>query len=302
MGSVQRPRPVVSDRTRLFARSGALILLLGATWLVVGVSLRDASTAAVAAGRTGFTVLGLAALTWRTAPVGTPALRAYRWWQIVILAGTGVTAYTVFSTVAIALAGPALPSLVLCLAPAVVLVAESVLARARPPLLTVAGTAVAVAGAAAYVVPRLAGTFGRDVTLGTVCAVAAMLSIAFYGLFFARVNRGYHGAMAPRILPIFAAGSIPLIAWAVVEGAAVSLTAVGLLAILGIVIYVPAYLLQHRILVTAGASYSALLGLGVPPLVGVGSALVHLGATPTPVQAGATVVTLAGMVLVISRQ
>lgn len=137
-----------------------------------------------------------------------------------LLALTGVTAYTALSTVAINLAGPVLPTLVMMLTPAVVLVAEGMLARTRPPIPTIVGTAVAIVGAVLYVTPRLGGTLGRDVTLGALFAVAAMLSMAFYGIYFAQVNRNYRGAMAPRILPVFAVGTIPLAVWATADFAA----------------------------------------------------------------------------------
>ncbi|MFD9941041.1 DMT family transporter [Nonomuraea sp. NPDC059023] len=291
-------------RGRLIWQSAALVLLLASTWLVVEASLRDASTGIVSAGRTAFTVLGLVALTWWSPASAPPASRAtgYRWWQIGLLALTGVTAYTVLSTVAISLAGPALPALTLSLTPAVVLIAESVMLRTRPSPRTIAGTVIAVAGAALYTVPRLAGSLGDDVALGALVALAAMFSMAFYGLYFSRTNRGYQGAMAPRILPIFAVGTIPLAAWAATDVAAgerVSWTVLGMLVLLGIVIYVPVYLLQHRILLTGGPSYSALLGLAVPPLVGVSSALLHLAGAPTSLQVAGMGLTLAGMALVI---
>lgn len=291
-------------------------MLLALTWLVVGAALDEADTVMVSAGRTGFTVLGLLALTgWaraRPAPQPPPGRQAlpsaplpYRWWQLTLLAVTGVSAYTVFSTVAISLAGPALPTLIMALTPAAVLLAESMLSRTLPALPTILGTCLAVAGAVVYVVPRLDGAHGSGVGLGIVFAVAAMLSMAFYGLYFAKVNRLHRGPMAPRILPIFALGAAPLVAWAAVQvagGDTVSLKGVGLLAVLGIVIYVPVYLLQHRIIVSAGPSYAALLGLGVPVLVGIGSAMLGLAGFPVPVQIAGMTLTLAGMALVISRK
>ncbi|MFI6294688.1 DMT family transporter [Nonomuraea sp. NPDC050790] len=291
-------------RGRLIWQSACLVLLLASTWLIVEASLRDASTSIVSAGRTAFTVLGLLALTWWSPAPGTPDRRTtrYRWWQVVLLALTGVTAYTVLSTVAISLAGPALPALALSLTPAVVLIAESVLLRTWPPARTVAGTLIAVAGAVVYTIPRLAGTLGDDVALGSLVALAAMFSMAFYGLYFSRTNRGYEGPMAPRILPIFAVGTIPLALWAgsdMAAGERVSWTVLGMLVVLGIVVYVPAYLLQHRILLTGGPSYSALLGLAVPPLVGLSSALLRPAGAPAPLQIAGMALTLAGMALVI---
>lgn len=299
---------------RLLGESAALIALLASTWLIVDASLHEASAAIVSVGRTGFTVLGLLALTWwmtrRAAPASAgrrsaqPLAPRYRWWQLVLLALTGVTAYTVFSTVAINLAGPVLPTLVMLLTPAVVLVAEGALAHTRPPVSSIVGTAIAIAGAVLYVMPGLAGTLGRDVALGAVFAVAAMLSMAFYGLYFAQVNRNYRGAMVPRILPVFAVGTIPLAFWATADfmvGGTVGWSAIGMLALLGIVIYVPAYVLQHRILLARGPSYAALLGLAVPPLVGVSAPLLHLAGTPTLIQVTGMALTLLGMHLVIRR-
>ena len=209
-----------------------------------------------------------------------------------------------FSTIAIGFAGPVLPTLVMALTPAAVLIAESLTTRTAPPLPTTVGTMLAIGGALLYVFPRLDGTLGGDVLVGTLFALAAMGSMAFYGVFFARVNRRYHGPVAPRILPVFAIGSIPLVLWAsaaVIGGEQVRWNVVGMLAVLGLVVYVPVYLLQHRIILTAGASYSALLGLAVPPLVGIGSALLRLAAVPVPGQLVGIVVTVLGMTLVIRR-
>ncbi|MGA7207161.1 MAG: hypothetical protein WBX27_21315, partial [Specibacter sp.] len=49
-------------------------------------------------------------------------------------------------------------------------------------------------------------------------------------------------------------------------------------------------------------SYAALLGLGVPVLVGIGSALLGLAGFPAPVQIAGMALTLLGMALVISRK
>lgn len=164
---------------------------------------------------------------------------------------------------------------------------------------------LAIGGALLYVLPRLGSTLGGDVVIGTAFALAAMGSMAFYGLCSARVNRRHVGPMTPRILPVFAVGSIPLVLWAataIIGGERVSWNVVGMLAALGVVVYVPGYLLQHRLILTAGASWSALLGLAVPPLVRVGSALLHLASVPVPTQFVGVLVTVVGMALVIRRR
>ncbi|MGA7204552.1 MAG: DMT family transporter, partial [Specibacter sp.] len=256
---------VHGHKGRLLGESAGLIVLLAMTWLVVGATLNETDTVMVSAGRTGFTALGLLALTgWaRVASQpqqdSPPAPLPYRWWQLALLALTGVSAYTVFSTVAINLAGPALPTLIMALTPAAVLLAESVLSRTLPALPTMLGTTLAVLGAVVYIAPRLAGATGSGVGLGVVFAFAAMLSMAFYGLYFAKVNQHHRGPMAARILPILALGAAPLVVWALAQlagGDTVSWKGIGLLAVLGIVIYVPVYLLQHRIILSAGPSYA----------------------------------------------
>lgn len=304
-------------RLDLLWRSSALILLLTSTWLIVGASLQEASAAVVSAGRTVFTVGGLLTLTsWSTAravsnkaqalaPELLPERTPYRPRQVLLLALSGVSAYTVFSTVAMGLAGPVLPTLVMSLTPAAVLITESLMTRTAPPVPTSIGTLLAISGALLYVLSRLGGTLGGDVLTGTLVALAAMGAMAFYGVYFARVNRTYHGPMAPRILPIFAIGSVPLTIWAatsIMGGEQLSWDVIGLLAVLGVVVYVPVYLLQHNIIVTVGASYSAMLGLAVPPLVGIGSALLHLAAAPMPLQLLGLSITILGMGLVIRRK
>ncbi|MFD1572590.1 hypothetical protein ACFSEO_00455 [Agromyces cerinus subsp. nitratus] len=108
-------------------QSIALVVLLASTWVIVGIALVGAEAGVVSAGRTVFAAFGLLLLLLmsrnRTSAhpddqgaVARPG--RYTAWQLVVLAGTGVAGYTMLSTVAINLAGPTLPSLVLSLSPA----------------------------------------------------------------------------------------------------------------------------------------------------------------------------------------
>lgn len=291
-----------TDRVRLALESVALVVLLAATWVIAGVALQGAGVAVVSAGRTGFAVLGLVAVATLARPPSPATAPRYSGGELAALAVTGVAGYTMLSTLAIALAGPAIPSLVLALSPVVVLLLESALARARVHPLVLAATIVAVTGALLYIVPRIDGAAEADVVGGVLAALGAMVSMSVYGLLFAHVNRDRAGAITARILPVFALGSVPLLVWAVIEvglGGMIEPVSIAVLAVLGLGIYVPAYLVQHRIILTAGSSYVALLGLAVPPLVGIASVLLGLAAPPGAIQIFGVALTLAGLFVVI---
>ncbi|MFF2493995.1 DMT family transporter [Agromyces sp. NPDC058064] len=287
------------------------MVLLSSTWVIVGTALDGAGAGAVSAGRTVFSSFGLLALvlmsrkrqTTPSASRGVPDRpRRYTAWQLLVLAGTGVAGYTMLSTVAINLAGPMLPSLVLSLSPALVLVLEAATTRIRLNVRTLIATCGAVGGAVLYIVPRFNGAADANLAVGVLAACGAILSMAVYSIYFAHVHRHFEGALAPRILPIFALGSIPLMVWAwldVAAGQKVEPSSIAMLAFLGVAVYVPAYLLQHRLLINAGAAFTSLLGLAVPPLVGVASAALGTAAAPGGLQIAGIGITLAGMVLVI---
>ncbi|MBK0331770.1 hypothetical protein I8D64_10170 [Brachybacterium sp. MASK1Z-5] len=305
----------------------ALVVLLASTWILVAIALQDAPVPLVSAGRSVFVVMGLgvlASLASRRGRTGgeqdpavssmdaapavptAPAVPAMPARTTVLLALTGVTGYTVASTAAIALAGPDMPALILTLGPAVVMAMEAASGSTRAHRREVVATLAAVAATALYVAARPGGGAGGGHPFaGAVCALAAMLLISWYGVAFARANRGFSGSMARRILPIHAIGVIPLMLWAaaaMLGGDRLTLRALLVLVLLGIVVYVPVYLLQHRIIVRAGATFNALLGLVVPILVGVVSTLLGMTAPPGSLQWCAGLAALAAMgVVVISR-
>jgi len=294
---------------RLALDSVLLVLLLASTWVLVALTLTGTSVAVASAGRTVFTVGGLALLsafvTRRkdAGAGGTVSPRIPRR-TTVILALTGVSAYTIFSTAAIHFAGADVAALIMVGTPLTVMAVEAVLDRRSPGAWFLVIALVAVAGAALYVIQKPPGEQGESLGLGIAAGVAGMASMAWYGIHFSRANAGYAGPMAPRILPVFGLGCLPLVVWAVagfLAGGTITPGALLALVVLGVVVYVPAYLLQHRILVAVGATYSALLGLAVPPVVGVAAALAGLGPWPSPGQWAATALTLSAVVLVVLR-
>lgn len=235
-----------------------------------------------------------------------PRIRRYTWPQLLLLALTGGAEYTMLSTAAITLAGPTLPALVLALLPAVVLGVDAVTTHARVGRTTVLATLVAVVGAALYTGSGLGSGGGvRGLLPGVLLALGAVLCQAVYNVAFAAVNRDQHGPTAPLVLPVFAVGSVPLLVWAGIDlagGGSLTWRSLLALAVLGIVVYVPTYLLQHRLMLRLGPSYPALLGLGTPLVVGLVTMLMGRADGPGPVQILAIVITLAGMLVVVRER
>ncbi|RRD07282.1 DMT family transporter [Arachnia propionica] len=287
--------------------AAALVLLLSATWLLVRLSLTGAPIGITSAGRVGLTTISLWALHHLVsrAPQGdrpvlpVPALPRH---ETILLSITGVSGYTALSTGAIAVGGPVLPALVMSTSPLVVLLLVAVLERRRPTMVVLLGTTAAVGGTVGYLLDGSSMTLDGIALLGPGLALGAVGCMSCYVIRFARLTRGYHGPMTPVILPIHACGAVPLIVWGGVEmsaGARVSLTALIALVVLGVLVYAPVHLLQHRLLARIGASPVSLLGLAVSPLVAVEAGLLGLAAWPTLLQWAAILVTMLGMAVVL---
>ncbi|WP_026529389.1 DMT family transporter [Haematomicrobium sanguinis] len=302
---------------RILVQSVSLVLLLAMTWVLVAVALQGTSVALASAGRVVFAVAGLGLLAGWTggrARLRSPRRSAERpaepikWWRVAVLSLLGVSLYTVFSTAAIALAGTTVPALIMALTPAAVLLIEQVWERRWPSRVVFGGTMTAILGALVFIAQnsRVAGApAASSFAWGIVCAAAAMISMAWYGVLFGRWNRGSRSPMVRRILPIFALGAVPLLVWAIASisaGDTLSMGALVVLVTLGVLIYVPAYLLQHSIIVRDGAIVAAVVALVVPAAVVLLSALFGLGALPNLLQWIALCVTLLGMLGVIAAR
>ena len=283
----------------------ALVILLASTWIIVKFSLNGAPSSVVAAGRTLFSTIGLGfILTWKRVPreeaaAQHPAKTQYSISQITALALLGVVAYTVFSTLAIATLGPSIPSLILTLSPVSVLIMQAFTRRQVPPGSIIFGTCLAALGAWLFAAPQESSPLNLT---GIVYAVLAMLSISLYGVFFEKVNTRSEQPLHLQLLPIYAAGSLPLLIWGAIDiglGATITFQSVILLAVLGILVYTPTYLIQHHLILTRGAQYTSLLGLTVAPTVLAAAWMLNLGPPPSRVQLAATTLVILGMAVVL---
>ncbi|QPL06181.1 MULTISPECIES: DMT family transporter [Actinomyces] len=309
----RRPRRLPGAATaRLCLLATTLVVLQSLTWLAVRVALDGTSTAIVSAGRVGFTVVALGLLTVNHRRTESHAhdsqqhtgARPLRHWQAAALSIAGVSGYTALSTVAVQVSGTLLPALIVSTGPLWVLVLVSLRRRSAPGRAKALGTLVAVVGGAFFLLAGSQGVHevGASSVLGTLLAVGAVLLMSVYTVAFAALTRGYQGPMAPVITPIYAWGLAPLAVWAftdLLRGARLTPTTLAVLAALGLLVYLPVYLIQHRLLAEIGAHPVSLLGLAVSPLVAVETAGLGLGLWPSSLQWLAIAITLAGTAIVI---
>jgi drug/metabolite transporter (DMT)-like permease len=267
--------------------SVAFALLLALTWVVSDLAVRSAGPDVTAAGRSFFSCLGLCLLAGRS-----PAVARRSWAMIKTRPGTllisgllGVSVYALFSLQAIALVGVSLPNLLLATTPCLSMILGMLWfgkVGSRPAYL---GIALATTGAAVYVLGSF--TIKGDLATGSLilgvgAALVAVVSIAVYGQHYAKISQGHDPL---DLLPgIFGSGTVLLLVLLAVTGRlselwSLSAETLALLVILGIVIYVPVYVLQHRLIHLRGAVYMASVSLLVP--FGVRAAEMLLGG-PAP--------------------
>jgi len=287
--------------------SAALAVLLALTWLVSDLAVGRADPAVVAAGRSGFSALGLCLLAFR----GKGALRRsidqvrHRPVALGISGLLGVSVYALGSLTAIDLVGVTVPNLLLATTPCLSLLIGVAFFRKRTSLPAVLGVVAGSAGAALFVAASFAlrSDLPRSALVGGVVAAAvAVLAIAAYGQHYARLSRGHDPL---DLLPgIFGIGTLVVIVFLVITGrlgglAALSWLDWGLLALLGVGIYVPVYVLQHQLIHLRGAVFKASISLVVPFLVRFAETTFLGAPLPTPPELLAMIVCVAGVALVI---
>lgn len=264
--------PMTTARTVLFC--SALAVLLAATWILSGALVEHNDAQTVAAGRSLFSCLGLLliALRSRGALKRSVQLMVRRPVPLLISGLLGVAVYALFSVFAISTVGTSATNLVIAMAPGLSLVFGVLLFKQHPGWLAVLAVVSAVIGAAIYVLGSFQGPAadGSARVAGLVAAVIAVCSIAFYGQHYARIARGY--PPSDLLLGIFLFGTVLLFLLMAVTGSLSGFLRVAPLdwlwfLILGVVVYVPVYLIQHRLIHEKGAVFTATVSLAVPFLV-----------------------------------
>ncbi len=286
--------------------SAGFALLLALTWIVSELAVRRAGPDVTAAGRSLFSALGLCLLVTRGNGAARRSVRYIRRrpGTLVISGLLGVAFYAYFSLQAIAAVGVSLPNLLLATTPCVSMIIGVLWFNKVGSRAAIAGISLATAGAAVYVFGSF--TINDDLTtstllLGIGSALIAVVAIALYGQHYARISAGHDPL---DLLPgIFATGTVLLLVLLACTGRlralwSADLSTIGLLAVLGLGIYVPVYVLQHQLIHRRGAVYMASTSLVVPFLVRPAEMLLG-GPGPGVVEVFGMVVCLAGVLLVI---
>jgi drug/metabolite transporter (DMT)-like permease len=295
------------DRARTLLVSAALAILLALTWLVSDLAVSRADPAVVAAGRSAFSALGLCLLAFRGKGALRRSVDQVRRRPVALgLSGLlGVSIYALGSLTAISLVGVTVPNLLLATTPCLSLLIGVLFFRKRTSWPAVVGVIAGSAGAVLFVVASFAlrpDLSGSTLLAGVVASGVAVIAIAAYGQHYARLSKGHDPL---DLLPgIFGLGTLVVIIFLVITGQLGGLAALtwvdwGILALLGVGIYVPVYVLQHQLIHLRGAVFKASISLVVPFLVRFAETVFRGAPLPTPFELGAMLVCVAGVALVI---
>ncbi|GAA2092830.1 hypothetical protein GCM10009841_02020 [Microlunatus panaciterrae] len=287
--------------------TSAFALLLALTWIVSDAAVRRSSPDVVAAGRSFFSCLGICLLATRNSGALRRSLNLLRARPASLaLSGLlGVALYAFSSLQAISLLGVSIPNLLLATTPCLSMGIGALLFRLRSPRIAVLGVLFATVGAVVYVLGSftVSGPGSQPgAGWGVAAAVVAVVAIAVYGQHYARLSKGHDPL---DLLPgIFGLGTLMLLLLLAVTGRLVAIVDIdpatlGLLVLLGVVIYVPVYVIQHLLIHRQGAVYMASISLVVPFLVRALDMLFFDAPPPSLAEAIGMLICLGGVLLVV---
>lgn len=287
--------------------TAAFALLLALTWIFSDLAVRRSSPDVVAAGRSFFSALGICLLATRSPGAFRRAVGQIRDRPAALaLSGLlGVAAYAFFSLQGIDLLGVSVPNLLLATTPCLSMAFGALFFGLRSPRIAIVGVLVATIGAAAYVLGslRLEGSLSATTTWwGIGASLVAVLAISLYGQHYGRLAKGHDPL---DLLPgIFGIGTLTLLVLLLITGRlgailSLDLVTLGLLVVLGVVIYVPVYVIQHTLIHRQGAVYMASVSLVVPFIVRALDMIFFDAPAPVLLETVGMLVCLAGVLVVV---
>jgi drug/metabolite transporter (DMT)-like permease len=283
--------------------SAVLVVLLSGTWLLSGQLVTDTPVMAVAAGRTGFCCLTLlcVAATSSTGRAGMLAV-ARRTGTALLLGFLGFFCYTVGTLLAMPVIGTTRTNLVVTMLPCLSLALGVMFFGQKSGRIKVLGTTVAVGSACCYALVADGTTGTADSVTGGAgslgLAFAATLGFALHGfLYRSRVADVPPLAALPVVLGAATVMLLPLTAGSLSQVTARQWTG---LAVLGVVVYAPAYLVQHRLILLRGPLVTAAVQLAVPFLVRLGDWMLGPDGPPGALELALLAACCAGIWLVVS--
>ncbi|MFD7867098.1 DMT family transporter [Streptomyces sp. NPDC059783] len=277
-----------------------LVLLLAGTWLLSGALVTGTDPLTVAVGRTAVCCLVLTAVA-ASSSSGRADLRrvAARPGSVWLLGLLGFAGYAAGTLLSIARVGTSLANLVVALLPCASVAVGALFfgERAGPR-----GTAGAVLACAAGVGYAALGVDADDLDLvGLLPVAAATIAFAVYGFLYRQRLPGLPPLV---VLPVLLAAAtcllLPMSLPALIAHPP-TWTAVGGIVLLGGVVYAPAYLVQHRLILLRGPVFTAAVQLAVPFTVRLGDWALRTAPAPSAPELLLLAVCCAGIALVTLR-
>ena len=294
------------SKAAVLAMCCALALLLAATWILSGVLVEHNDPQTVAAGRSLFSCLGLLmiALRSRGALKRSVTMVVHRPLALLISGLLGVSIYALFSLYAISAVGTSVTNLVIAMAPALSLIFGVLFFRQRSSWLAACAVLLAVAGAAIYVLGSFSGSAADQSGWfwGVAAALLAVCSIALYGQHYAGISRGHNPS--DLLLGIFCFGTAALLLVMAVNGSLAEFFRIAPIDwlwffLLGVLIYVPVYIIQHRLIHEKGAVFTATVSLAVPFVVRAAEVLFFAKPWPNGAEIAGLLICVAGIAVVV---
>lgn len=266
-----------SGRLVVPALSITVVLLLAASWLLAGHLVTSAPPLLVAAGRTAGAFITLTVFAMLH-PRSRSDLRtaAKRGRSIALLGFLGFFAYYTGTMMGIGLIGASRVGLITSLLPSITFVIGLLAFREHATWRKVLGTILAVLGACGYALVNVPsgnadpGSTGNILLGGGLLALGGTIAYAVYSY----VYRWRMADVSPlaALTAITGAGTLMLgsMVGLFVPVAGLALADWGGIAVLGVVLTAPIFLLLHEIILRKGPLFTAALQLAVPFLIRLG--------------------------------